>query len=465
VRLSYAEVLRVLRGDVVGQDRSLERYRRIGLSALAGGSARVVGLLVVLVSVPLTLPYLGAERYGMWMTIVTVVGGLTFLDFGIGNGVMTLVAEASGRDDDDARVSEILSSAFYSLAGVAFAFSLGFLIAYPHVPWAAFFNVDSWTAASEAGPAVATLVACIAISLPIGAIQRVQVGLQEGYVKSAWDAAGNLLALGGLVVVVVLEAGVPYLVGVLVGAPAMAAGANAYFFLRGRPALRPRTRVLSRKMIRTLFRVGGLFFVLQLAITVGLSSDNFVIAQILGAEAVATYSIASQLFNVIFIFLGLAVAPIWPAYGEAIARGDIAWVRNALRRSMCTAVGIAVPASALCALLGPKLIHVWAGSTINPPTVVFVCLAIWTVMAVGGTTVAMFLNAARVVRIQVVAASAMAIVNLGLSIVLTKQYGLAGAILGSVISYGLLVVVPYTLLVPRVLARLRTGGGTATSDR
>jgi O-antigen/teichoic acid export membrane protein len=84
---------------------------------------------------------------------------------------------------------------------------------------------------------------------------------------------------------------------------------------------------------------------------------------------------------------------------------------------------------------------------------------------VGGTTVAMFLNAARVVRIQVVAASAMAIVNLGLSIVLTKQYGLAGAILGSVISYGLLVVVPYTLLVPRVLARLRTGGGTATSDR
>ena len=42
-----------------------ERHRRIALTALASFVARAVNVLTVLVSVPMTVHYLGEERYGL----------------------------------------------------------------------------------------------------------------------------------------------------------------------------------------------------------------------------------------------------------------------------------------------------------------------------------------------------------------------------------------------------------------
>src|SRR5512133_170880 len=70
------------------EGRSKERYRRVALTTVASVASRGIGLVTLLVSVPLTLTYLGAERYGMWMTISSLVAVLNFADLGMGNGLM-----------------------------------------------------------------------------------------------------------------------------------------------------------------------------------------------------------------------------------------------------------------------------------------------------------------------------------------------------------------------------------------
>ena len=58
--------------DSAGDDarrRSRDRYRRAGLTGGAGLVAKAIGVLASFILVPLTLGYLGAEQYGLWMTL------------------------------------------------------------------------------------------------------------------------------------------------------------------------------------------------------------------------------------------------------------------------------------------------------------------------------------------------------------------------------------------------------------
>ena len=52
------------------------------------------------VSVPLTVHYLGAERYGVWLTISSLLVWVALTDFGLaGNALVNVLSEAVGNDD------------------------------------------------------------------------------------------------------------------------------------------------------------------------------------------------------------------------------------------------------------------------------------------------------------------------------------------------------------------------------
>ena len=57
--------------------------------------AKVASIIANLVTVPLILNYLGAEQYGVWITITSVFLILGVADFGIGNGLLNMKRRAS----------------------------------------------------------------------------------------------------------------------------------------------------------------------------------------------------------------------------------------------------------------------------------------------------------------------------------------------------------------------------------
>src|SRR6266699_741403 len=94
--------------------RAQERHRRAALSTITSIAARGMTLLTVVISVPLTVRYLGTERYAVWMTISSLVAMLTFADLGIGNGLLNAVSESHGKDDPGL-AAEYISSGFFLL--------------------------------------------------------------------------------------------------------------------------------------------------------------------------------------------------------------------------------------------------------------------------------------------------------------------------------------------------------------
>jgi len=102
------------------------------------------------------------------------------------------------------------------------------------------FNVKSPIARLELSRRFAVLVACFVVSLPLGVVQRVQIGYQEGYRNNLWQMCGNLLGLGGMLLAISFKAGLPWLVLAISGGPPLALFCNFINqFYRVRPWLRP----------------------------------------------------------------------------------------------------------------------------------------------------------------------------------------------------------------------------------
>jgi O-antigen/teichoic acid export membrane protein len=238
--LKYKAIFRLQPFDQsTAEGRSMERYRRVGLTALTSLSAKGITALTMLVSVPLTVDYLGVERYGMWMAISSLITVLSFADLGIGNGLVNSLAEANGRDDREASIRYV-SNAFIMLLGIAVLIVAVFLSIYPFVPWAVVFKVQSDLAVRELGPSILLLLFCFAVSIPLSLVERIRIGYQEGFVNSGWQTLGSVTGLLLVLVAIRFEAGLPWLVLAMAGTPVFATAGNAlHQFYWRRPWLRP----------------------------------------------------------------------------------------------------------------------------------------------------------------------------------------------------------------------------------
>ena len=72
-----------------------ERYRLANLAAIANIISRIFSAGSMILAIRLSAPYLGEERFGIWMTIVSFITMLTFLDMGAGNALTNKVAHAA----------------------------------------------------------------------------------------------------------------------------------------------------------------------------------------------------------------------------------------------------------------------------------------------------------------------------------------------------------------------------------
>ncbi len=446
------------------QGRSKERYRRIAITALSSGGVRCISIITSLISVPLTIGYLGTERYGLWMTISSFIGMLSFADLGLGNGLLNAISEANGKDDRY-MASEYVSNAFFMLSGISVFLALVFVIIYPFIIWHKVFNISSPTAVAEAGPAMAVFVCCFLLNMPLGIVQRIQMGYQEGFKNNLWQAIGSLLSLGAVLTIIYLRKGLPWLVSALSVIPVFVSLFNGVVLLGfQRPWLRPNIKHLTFKTSKKIYNIGMLFFVLQIAVAIAFSSDNIVISHILGLDSVSCYSVAMRLFMFIPMILSMILNPMWSSYGESIARGDMDWVRKTLVISLKMSFFISLIPSVFLIFMGNAVIHIWVGYEINPPFILMAGLGIWAVLSSMGSAVAMFLNGANVVRFQVICASLMCITSIIGKIFLAKAIGIAGIVWATVIAYTLFTVIPYLYMIPKLLFRLNAGKKKENND-
>jgi O-antigen/teichoic acid export membrane protein len=129
-------------------------------------------------------------------------------------------------------------------------------------------------------------------------------------------------------------------------------------------------------------------------------------------------------------------------------------VKRTFRSSLWLTVGITVPCCGILALAGPWILRVFFGKALHAPISVLIVLAIWGIVSAIATTSSILLNAAGVLKIQAIFAVVSGSLNLGLSIVLTRRYGVIGVCLGSIISQLLIAYPLFFVLIRKLFIEL-----------
>jgi O-antigen/teichoic acid export membrane protein len=409
---------------------------------------------VSLVVVPLALNYLGAERYGVWLTLTSLVAFLKFADLGLGNGLMTALARARGEGDRQL-AREYTSTTFFLLIATAVLMGLGFLIAYPRVDWPSMLNVASPLASKEVGPALSILVALLLLGVPMTVTDKAQWGAQEGYITGVWQALGSVLGLGALLLAFRLELGLPWLVLAIAGTRLLASLLNGVVMFGWLHRwLRPSVRRISRRATHEVAKLGALFFGLQVANIVMLASDNVIIARLLGVDEVPQFAVPFKLFYFIPTILGLVFMPLWPAYAEAIANRDSDWVRRTIRMTVLSSFTLSTLGAGILIAFGKPLIDLWVGPSVSPSSSLLWALGFQAVLISVTAVVGVLFNAAGVIRFQLVALISAAVVALALKAFMAQQMGVEGVAWATVVGYSIFILIPYGFATPRLLNRL-----------
>jgi O-antigen/teichoic acid export membrane protein len=435
---------------------SRERHRRIALSTIASGLAKGVSVLAGLIILPLTLHYLGSERYAMWTMISSLFFTLASMDFGIGNGLVTLVAAAHGKEDKKL-IKKYVSSGFFMLLAIGLVVGLIALAASALFPMARLFNVTSPLARQEAGSAVAVVAVLFGLGLPLFAALKFQEGLQEGFNSYLAQMFGNLLALGFAFLVIELHLGLPWLVLSLLGGQCLANLGTfvAQFFVR-KPWACPAWADFDFKTTLGLMKTGLLFFLLNWLTLIGLQVlDPFVISHVVGpaegAKQVAVYSVVQKLSQMAFLYTAFTQA-LWPAYAEAIARSDFAWVRKTIRRSLRISVIWGGLGGLVLYLCGAWLIRLWVGPIFSVSECRGLLLSFGVYMLIYSVALALsvIITGSHLLKECLLFLSITAPLAFALKLVLCRSWGAPGVVWASVFAYSIGFVLPAAWLIRKI---------------
>lgn len=435
--------------------RGRDRNKRIANTFAASIVAKGITVGTAFISVPLTYDTLGAEQFGLWMTITSILAAMQFADLGIGNGLLNMVAVANAQDDrEGARRAVASSIGILCLLGIAVLAVFGGL--YPLLDWVGIYNLSTAGVGAEAGIATAIMVACLALNLPLLTAQRVQMGYQDGLKANIWISLGSLISLGGVLACARTEAGLPAFVLAALGGPVVAAALCwIYEFALVRPWLFPSYRYFDTQTGRRVVKDGGLWTLFQLMAFIGMGLDNLIISYFFGAEAVAKYSVMSKLLTGLLI-AQLLSAPLWPAFAEAIERGDLAWARRTFQRSMAICAGLGLAGGAVMAFLSPWIIQWWVGSELIPGVALAGGFALWCFITNFFAAISALMANQRLLPALTCLTATGAIVSFGLKILVAPSLGPDFVIWATVIGYGL-VCLPGVWMVHGLLNQEKIG--------
>lgn len=404
------------------------------------------------VSVPFVLRALGPEQFGAWATLVSLVTFAGFLDFGFGNGAMNLVASAHGRGSPG-EVATILHESRRALIRIAMGLAVVALIALPLVPWQRMLGMPE-SMSAESRTAVAAVLFSIVLAVPLNLANRIQLGLGRGDRAFRWQAVGQLMTLAVVIALAKVHAPLAILTAAAVAMPLLASIANTYTLGRDPTVTAKSSATFTERAAigRSIRHDGVLFFVLQLAAAMAYSADLPLISAFRGPTDAGTYAIVQRLFSVIPLGLSLIWAPLWPIYRQALAAGDHRWVMRTLRHSVVSAVVVAAVCAAIFAVGFEPIIGLWVRRPFIVSGVLLGGFAVWCVIEAAGTAIATFLNAASMLRYQVIIASAFAAICFAAKVWVIQQFGISLIPWVTVITYILVAILPFFWFGPRIFS-------------
>lgn len=411
-----------------GNERSVKLKKNILILIIIRGLSIVTGF----VQLPLTLHYMEPTRYGIWLTLSSIIGWFGFFDIGFGNGLRNRFAESVAKGEHE--LARIYVSTTYAILSIIIAaILLIFFIINPFLNWAKILNTPS-DMAGELSVLVLVVFVFFCLQFVLQLITTLLTANQQPAKASVFNFVGNLISLAIIFILTKTTTGkLIYLAITFGGAPVVALLiASLWLYTHQYKRYAPSFKFVKFTYARSLMSIGIRFFFIQIAFIILYQTSNIIIAQLFGPVAVTPYNIVYKYFGIVTMGFGILITPFWSAFTEAWVKKDVQWMRGTLRKiriwwfiTSCVAI--------IMLIASPIVYRLWVGSEINIPFNISLVVAAYVIINSWNAINSHFLNGVGKIKLQLYSGLWGIALNIPMAIFFGKTIGISGVVLSTVI--------------------------------
>ena len=410
-------------------------------NSMATALMKVAVLLCSLVMVPITLNYLNAENYGIWMAMTSILYWFAFFDVGLGNGMRNYLSEAISRQDY-IKARSYFSTAIFLLAIIAVLIGILSIIIIFQLDLNHIFNTHIMSNKSLA------YIMVVAISFSL--IQFVAKNVGMVYIAMQRYAINDFIVfIGQLISTIIVyiitkttESHLIYIVIAITSIPALVFILASIPLLKQHPQLKPSIKSIDFASAKKIIGKGLGFFIIQItSCLVIFGSANILISHYCGPEQVTVYNISYKLFNILIIIYTIIISPLWNAYTDASVKNDYAWIRKIFKKSIYLWAA-SLLLGLLMLLISGWFFKKWVGNSVDIPLGVSISILIYVCMFNFNNCVTYLINGLNKIKIQIITSILGTIIYLiAVCFFIKGAYGIYGISISMCVIYTLMSLV------------------------
>jgi len=420
---------------------SINRNRKISINICLSVIFKIASIIISFAIVPFMIIYLGKERYGIWLTILSVVSWFTISDLGLGQGLRNKLSETLGVNNI-VESKEYISTAYASLLFISMSLFFISYIALIQLNFNKVFNSYTLTN-KEFFNLMYCVVLLFFINFTISINKYIFYAFQKPALVSLQVLVINIIYLISLKILISRTKEDLLILSIIYFSSSILTIVLFTFVLFNKhKEIRPSVKYIKFNKLGNTFNIGIKFFITQLFLMIILHTDNMIITQILGPEEVVPYNLVQKLFNVVTMFHGgIFLNTLWSSYTNAYVRKEYRWIKKTFNKTYLLLIFISVGIIILI-IFTKIIINIWIGKNVMISNNLIIFRGIYTMLiAINGTNMSL-LNGLSKINLQVWLTIIAGIINIPLSIYFAGilKMGSSGVMLGSIFSVLILTI-------------------------
>lgn len=379
--------------------RTKKIVQNIGLSMIGKAITTLCSFFIV----PMTISYINPTRYGIWLTLSSIIAWISIFDLGFGQGFRNKFAEAISLDNKKL-AKEYLSTTYFSICSVMAIVYLGLIIFNQIANWSSILNIES-NYNKELHTVFFIISTFFCLRMVLGIFGTMLTADQKPGISSIISALGSILSIisiylltvftrGSLTNLALYYSGIPCIVILIISF-------IAYNFHPRYKQLKPQFSSIRFDLIKNIISLGIQFFIINISMLFIFQMSNIIISRNLGPLEVTNYNIAHKYFNILYILSNIILNPFWSAYTEAYTLGDFGWMKKMLSKLEFGWLQMII-IGGLMTIFAPFFYKIWVGDNVTISFKLNFCMYIYYMCLILGGIYMYIINGIGKIRIQLI---------------------------------------------------------------
>ena len=348
------------------------------------------------------MDYVNPTRYGIWLTVSSIIGWIAFFDLGLANGFRNRFAEAKARGEEKL-AAEYLSTTYFAISVIVTLLLIIILPVNYFLDWPTLLKVDA-SYATELRQIFAILSVFFCLNLVANTFASLLTADQQPGYAAVVNCLGQVFSVlaiflltkttaGSLLNLSLYFAGVPCIVMLL-------ASIIAY---RTPPYKRyaPRLDLIRLPLIKDIIGKGIQFFAIYICLILIFQLSNIILSREIGPLSVTQYNIANKYFNILYMVMIIIITPFWSAFTDAYTKKDFAWMKSTVSRM--ERIWLAAVLVALFMLaISPLFYKFWIKDSVVIPFSLSLAMAVFVLSHSIGDLYMYMINGIGTIRLQLI---------------------------------------------------------------